>query len=706
MIVSFRSALLLAATDSEGLSAINVIGHFPTEEIKVNTDLIFSVIKEKSNFLRYNETTVRAISQQANSEIVSGHQENLAQLPDLRHKGSYSVTQETRTFAIDRVRQTQIGFTDSYNLDTDIYLPVDLTKPAPLVIITHGFGSSRSDFQYLGKHLASHGYIVLIPEHIGSNSDYKKAFLRGELSVDVSPIEFYSRPQDITYLLDAVEKDAELTNLINWEQVGILGHSFGGNTALAIAGAPINQERINQVCQKNQPSLNISMLLQCRASGLPPGDSNLRDDRIKAVVAANPVTSSIFGIESMGKIQIPTMMLAGSHDTTTPFITEQAHPFLWLNTQNKYLGLMAGGTHGYLINKEESHNLALFNNPLPELRRSYLKAMSLAFFEVYVRNRSDYQPYLSSAYAQTISDRELPLYLIQSLTPEQLEQAYGATPPIPPIPESLVAASPTKTADILAEIRDTKTLKIAMRSNAAPFGYIDDRESLWTGYCGDFAESLAEYLEEKLDIAAKIKVVKLPSSLQNRFELVKDKTVHLECGPNTIVENKQDISFSNPFFISGTRFLVNNDRATKVNLDGSLEGLQAGVLENSTTAEFLRETYPEIDLVYFQGKKGRIEGLKAISDGSIDAFVSDGVLLSGEIERQNLAQNNYQLIPENPLTCDFYGLILPKGDRQWNNLVNAFIRSEREKEFQDKWLGDYSSLALADADYCLNRREN
>lgn len=115
-----------------------------------------------------------------------------------------------------------------------MYTPEGITNTAPLVVITHGFGSSQTNFEYLARHLASHGYIVLVPEHIGSNTEYKKAFLRGEISVDVSPIEFYSRPQDITYLLNKVEEDSELNKLINWEQVGILGHSFGGNTALAI----------------------------------------------------------------------------------------------------------------------------------------------------------------------------------------------------------------------------------------------------------------------------------------------------------------------------------------------------------------------------------------------------------------------------------------------------------------------------------------
>ena len=554
-IYGIRAAALLAATDSEGFTAINVLRQFPTKEIQIDTKLILSLIKETANFLAYNESTVEAIAQIAETEITSQPQVNFEQSPDLRQQGSYSVKQKTIAFEIDRARQTTIGFTDSYNLDTDVYLPEGKTELAPLAIITHGFGSSRSDFQYLAEHLASHGYIVLVPEHIGSNTEYQEAFLRGELSVDVSPIEFYSRPRDITYLLNELENDPELKDLINWEQVGILGHSFGGNTALAIAGAPLNQERINQVCEQNQPSLNISMLLQCRANGLPTGNFNLKDSRVKAVVGANPVTSNVLGPEGMSKIDIPTMMLAGSKDTTTPFIPEQAHPFLWLQTENKYLGVMEGGTHGYLVDDSESETLpALFKNPLPELRRSYLKAMSLAFFEYHLRDRSDYQPYLSSAYAKHISDEKLPLHLVKSLTVEQLEQAYGNTPPTPAIPESIVAAAPKKPENVLTEIRNTKTLKVAMRSDAAPFGYIDNQENLWTGYCEGLADSLGEYLAGELDIPGGIEVIKLPSTLENRFELVQNNTVHLECGPNTIVQNqqKQNIRFSNPFFFTGT----------------------------------------------------------------------------------------------------------------------------------------------------------
>ena len=705
---AIRSALILAAADEqEGLTPINVMRHFPTREIRLNTNSISALIDETANFLAYNETTVKAIAQQADREIASQEKANLDRLPDLSRSGSEAVVKKTMTFEVDRVRQTPLGFTDSYSLNADVYLPKGLTQPAPLAVLTHGFTSDRTHFQYLAEHLASHGYLVLVPEHIGSNSEYKEAFLRGELSVDVSPLEFSSRPLDITYLLDVIESHEEFQGLIDWSQVGVLGHSFGGNTALVVSGAPLNQARISQVCQENKLSLNPSILLQCRASSLPPGEYNQRDPRIKAAVAVNPVTSSVLGPESMSQIAIPTMILAGNEDIVAPFVEEQAHPFLWLNTDNKYLGVMVVGSHNSTSSEEGAEQLPdLLKGVRPDLARDYLKAISLAFFEVHLRDRADYKPYLSAAYARAISsDKDLNLHLVQSLTPEQLEQAYGDTPPTPPIPEPLVAVPPRNRENVLAEIQKTQTLKVAMRSDAAPFGYITQK-GLWTGYCENLANSLGKHLAQKLNIDSGIEVIKLPSNLDNRFELVRDNTVHLECGPNSIQSDREDVNFSDFFLASGSRFLVSNDSAAKVDFESDLEGIRAGVLPETTTDLYVRETYPQAEIVYFEGKKGRTEAVEALANGSIDAFISDGILLLGEIDRQNLSQENYQLVPEKPLTCDFYGLILPEGDTKWRNTVNAFLRSEQAEQSQHGWLGKYFPQVVSNLDYCLNRQRN
>ncbi|WP_238568953.1 alpha/beta hydrolase [Xenococcus sp. PCC 7305] len=702
---AIRSALILAAADeTEGLTMINFLRHFPTSEMQLNSNLILSLIKEFGTFLSYNDTTVEAIAQQAQSEITSQQQFNFAQMPDLKEPGDYAVDQKTISFEINQVRQTNLGFSANYGLKTDVYLPENLSKPAPLIVLSHGFTSDRSHFNYLAKHLASHGYIVLVPEHIGSNSQFKEDFLQGKLSIAVSPIEFFNRPLDIRYLLNELENHEEFQGLINWSQVGVLGHSFGGNTALVVSGAPLNSERIKQACREKIPTLNVSELLQCRASYLPPGSYDLRDPRINAVIAVNPVTSYILGPESMSQIAIPTMLLGGSDDIVTPFIEEQAHPFLWLTTDNKYLGVMVGGTHNSSSSPEGVAAMPDFLKGVrPDLAREYLKAMTLAFFEVHLRDKTDYQAYLSSAYVQHLSHEDIPLHMVTSLTAEQLELAYGKTPPSPPIPESLVALSPSRPKNVLTEIENTQTLKMAMRSDAAPFGYIDGQKDLWTGYCDDFADSLGQYLAQELNLTSAIKIVKLPSNLENRFELVEDELVHFECGPNTIRANTENTIFSDLFFASGSRFLV-RDR-NQIDLNNNLEGLQTGVLQETTTVEFIQETYPESELVYFGGEEGRTKGVTAVTNGNIDAFVSDTILLSGEIDQQNLLRENYQLIPDNPLTCDFYGLILPQNDPQWRNAVNSFLRTKQQRNVFEKWFGDYLPQALSDTDYCLNRRK-
>ena len=57
------------------------------------------------------------------------------------------------------------------------------------------------------------------------------------------------------------------------------------------------------------------------------------------------------------------------------------------------------------------------------------------------------------------------------------------------------------------------------------------------------------------------------------------------------------------------------------------------------------------------------------------------------------------------LTCNFYGLILPDGDRQWHNTVNVFIARQAE-QLQNKWLGEYFPQAVSDLDYCFHKQKN
>ena len=709
---AIRAALIQAAGEPEGLTVINFLRRFPSDEIQLNTSLIFALVKEAGNFFQYKDSTIKAIAEQAERETRLRPNLGRKEIPDLSQPGQYQTEQEEITFSIDDLRQTDSGFVGAYDLNVDLYYPRQLNQPAPLVVIAHGLGSQRSDFAYLAQHLVSHGYIVAIPEHIGSGDRYQKAFLRGEVNVDVSPIEFYSRPRDITHLLDQLEQHPNYQKLINWSQIGVLGHSFGGTTALITSGAPLNVARVKDICDRDRFTLNVSLFLQCRASGLPSGEYDLQDKRIKAVAVLNPVTSSILGPESIKQINIPTLMVGGTMDFVSPYIEEQVHPFLWLTTTHKYLATMVGGSHFSTISEANIAGVNEFLKGLrPDLGRKYLQALSLGFFETHVRNLKgdeennyfQYQSYLTDAYYQNISNPELPLNIVRSLTSKQLELAYGATPPTSPIPQALVAEKPQQDRNTLLEIQQTGILRVAMRTNAAPFGYIDTNRN-WTGYCANFADTLAARLTEKFNRSVPIEVVRLTSNSSSRFKLVKEGEAHLECGPNSIVSDRPGIVFSDPFFSSGTRFLVNKANFTQLDPNSSLEGKKLGVLKATTTEQFLQQNYPDAEIVGFEAEMGRNQGIQALQNQDIDAFVSDGVLLTGELDRQSLDRDNYQTIPKQPLTCDYYGLILPESDLQWRNTVNNFIHNRTSKKVFDRWLGDYYDQAITDLDYCQNRR--
>ena len=78
--------------------------------------------------------------------------------------------------------------------------------------------------------------------------------------------------------------------------------------------------------------------------------------------------------------------------------------------------------------------------------------MSVAFFNHHLRGLAEYSPYLTAAYTKNISqERDINLYLTQSLQPEQLEIAYGKKPPFPLLPNPVAIAKASREESILEE---------------------------------------------------------------------------------------------------------------------------------------------------------------------------------------------------------------------------------------------------------------
>ncbi len=348
---------------------------------------------------------------------------NFANLPDLRQKGSFEVTQQRWTL-IDKSRNR--------NFYVDIHRPQSERKNrTPVVIMSHGLGSKPEDFAEGAQNLASHGYVVALPQHIGSDAHQIQALLRGLSREVFLTDEFIDRPLDISYVIDELERrnPTEFKGQLALDRVGVFGHSFGGYTALAVAGAIIDFDYLEQECQVGRGRVNTALLLQCRALGLKRKVYNFRDQRIVAVLAHNPVNRSIFGPQGLNQIQIPVLLGAGSYDPATPFIFEQLDSFTWLTHPDKYLVLQEGQAHIDISSldggiSEVLDSIEELTVPETQLLREYTQATLLAFSEIYVANNANYRPYLQSSYLAYLSEgQQFKTYLISEASSEKLIQA-------------------------------------------------------------------------------------------------------------------------------------------------------------------------------------------------------------------------------------------------------------------------------------------
>jgi predicted dienelactone hydrolase len=399
-----RGAIIQAAMEPEGLTLINVLKKLPTNvQINLREALEYSKQVElvvDGSYLFNDQVT--KLSQQ---EASQADKIDFAQLPDIRNTGQLEV--ETNTWNLTDSSRTR-------KMYVNVYQPAQMTRDkTPVVIISHGLSSSPESFESGAKYLASYGFVVIIPQHPGSDEKHTQDLIEGYTRQVFFLNEFIDRPQDISYVLDELERrnEAEFEGKLDLENVGIAGHSFGGYTALAVAGATIDFERLERNCDLDIGNLNTALLLQCRALKLERQEYDFRDERIKAVFAYNPVNASIFGETGLNKVTIPTYIGAGSYDPATPFIFEQARSYPFLGSEKTYLQLQEGQAHVDFAELDAGITNMLtqvtgLTLPAPMLLEKYTQPFLLAFFQVYINEDDSYSSYLDSSYADYLSEGE------------------------------------------------------------------------------------------------------------------------------------------------------------------------------------------------------------------------------------------------------------------------------------------------------------
>ncbi|MGC1217204.1 MAG: alpha/beta hydrolase [Phormidesmis sp.] len=414
---AIRAGLIFAAADSEeGLTLINILRQIPLDTIQVDRVLAQQILSENQRFFQQRDQVVANLKQVAEQQSV-GLSEIFPEAAP-QDLGSYSWEVESIPFQNPGREVTSIA---------DAYYP-NLENPTPgstpVVLISHGLASDRKTLAYLAEHLASHGYAVFSLEHAETSAAKFVRFLRG-LDEAPDPHELLLRPRDITAILDTLTAqqatDGNLSHL-NLDSVGLLGQSFGGYTVLAAGGATINRSQLAQTCQStlaDRPTLNLSLLIQCRILELPADEPlAVADSRVAAVIALNPFTSSIFGQGGLEQLQVPVMLAAGTNDFIAPALPEQIEPFEWLTSEHKDLVIIENGTHFSLLGGADRSVLPIpdsFIGPDPVQARPQIQALGLAFFNRHLQNETESDIFLSQRYLSEFPTDPFQFSLIEGL---------------------------------------------------------------------------------------------------------------------------------------------------------------------------------------------------------------------------------------------------------------------------------------------------
>ncbi|MEO0377127.1 MAG: alpha/beta fold hydrolase [Cyanobacteria bacterium P01_A01_bin.17] len=421
---ALKTALVSAAADPDGLTLLSLMRNFPDAGIQIDITEGLALLQMMRRVMQQTNAAV-ALVQQRSADAASPDQ-GVAGLQALQQPGSF--TWKTQTLQLQDRTPKRLRLTGkARQFPADLYLP-DRSDPAPVIVISHGFSSDRLAYASLAQHLASHGFAVAVPEHPGSSAAHTRAWLAGEAGDMSQALEFIDRPLDVTFLLDQLARrsplDSNLRKRLNLKQVGVVGHSFGGYTGLALGGGTLNFSTLRQDCGPQvEETLNISQILQCQALDVPLRKYALKDSRVKAVLAISPITSSIFGSEGLGQVSAPVMMVSGSMDTVTPSLQEQIQPFTWLPQTHKYLVLIESASH-FSTQDERPADQTLwtlppeFVGPTPNVARQYLKGLGTTFFQMYLQGQPSEA--LSSGAVQQLSQSSLPLSLIRQLSPQDL----------------------------------------------------------------------------------------------------------------------------------------------------------------------------------------------------------------------------------------------------------------------------------------------
>jgi ABC-type amino acid transport substrate-binding protein len=219
----------------------------------------------------------------------------------------------------------------------------------------------------------------------------------------------------------------------------------------------------------------------------------------------------------------------------------------------------------------------------------------------------------------------------------------------------------------LGTIGKTHTIKIAYRTDAMPFSYLNEKKEP-VGYTVDLCNLVVGALEKQLGAQA-LEIKWVPVTTETRFEAVASGAADMECGASTVTFGRmKQVDFSSFVFIESTGLVVKTGSgiASLKDLAGKKIAVIAGTSNERAVAARSKELQLNATLV---AVKDRDDGVAALESGRADAFASDKLLLVGAQFKNPQA---FAMLPDD-LSVEPYAIVLPRGDWALRLAVNTAL---------------------------------
>ncbi len=216
----------------------------------------------------------------------------------------------------------------------------------------------------------------------------------------------------------------------------------------------------------------------------------------------------------------------------------------------------------------------------------------------------------------------------------------------------------------LQKIYNTGVMLVGHRENSPPFSFLDaQRQPI--GYSLDICAVVVEEIARTVHRDVEVRYV--PVTPSNRFQLIADGAVDLECGSTTArADRRAWVDFSQTIFVTGTKLLVKRDSGVRSlrQLQGKTVVLTSGTVHADTIPKIAQRQRLDIRFIF---RPDHAESFAALVAGEADAFANDDVQLTGMVATHKAAAS-LRIVGEFITYAD-YALAFRRDDPEFAGMV-------------------------------------